>query len=164
MTTASPVVDAGADRELEAAILRVELLDRLEDPQRRPHRALGVVLVRDGRTEHRHHRVADELLDGAAEALDLLFQASVVRPQRRADVLGIGLLGLGREPDEVDEQDGDDLAFFGSAVRVSASAAPHDQQNLARPGFSSPHWGHAGILESKKVAFRHKAVRRLRLL
>jgi hypothetical protein len=28
---------------------------------------------------------------------------------------------------------------------VSVSAAPHDQQNLARSGLSAPHFGQAGI-------------------
>ena len=56
---------AGPSRER-----RVELGHRGDQVERRPHRALGVVLVRDGRPPHRHHRVADELLDRAAVALD----------------------------------------------------------------------------------------------
>ena len=43
----------------------------------RPNRALDVVLVRDRRSEHGHDRLAGELLDGAAVALDLLPQAGV---------------------------------------------------------------------------------------
>ena len=35
-----------------------------------PDRTQGVVLVQDRNAEHGHHRVADELLDGALVALD----------------------------------------------------------------------------------------------
>ena len=49
------------------------------DRERRPHRPLGVVLVRDRRAEERHHRVADELLDRSAETLELGAQMRVVR-------------------------------------------------------------------------------------
>ena len=48
----------------------VELGHRGDEVERSAHRALGVVLVRDRRPPHRHHRVADELLDRAAVALD----------------------------------------------------------------------------------------------
>jgi len=34
--------------------------------ERCAHSALGVVLLRDRRPPHRHHGIADELLDGAA--------------------------------------------------------------------------------------------------
>ena len=60
--------------------LHVLLLERpVADREARAHGPLGVVLVRDGRAEERHHRVADELLDGAAVALELGANASVVR-------------------------------------------------------------------------------------
>ena len=87
-------------------------LDRLEDAQRRPHRALGVVLVSDRRPEDGHDGVADELLDGPAEALDVGLGALVVRTQRRADVLRVGAVGPVCEPDEVDEEHGHDLALL----------------------------------------------------
>ena len=43
------------------------------------NRALRIVFARDRRTEDRHDSVADELLDRAAEALDLLLDARVIR-------------------------------------------------------------------------------------
>ena len=67
-------VDGGADLQL--------LADRVADRERRPHRALGVVLVRDRRAEDGHHGVADELLDRAAVPLELGAELCVVR--RRA--------------------------------------------------------------------------------
>ena len=67
--------------------------------------------MRDRRAEDRDHRVADELLDGAAPALELGAQPLVVRAQERVDVLGVELLGARREADQVGEEDGDDLAL-----------------------------------------------------
>ena len=102
--------DGGAHRDLEP--FGAQLLDRVEDPERRAHRPLGIVLVCDGRAEDCHHRVADELLHRPAEALDVGLHALVVRAKRRADVLGVGPVGAAREPDEVDEEHGDDLALL----------------------------------------------------
>ncbi len=102
-----PGVDA--DAELELGLL-VE--DPVADGERRADGALGVVLVRDGSAEDRHHGVADELLDGAAEALELVAQAGVVRAEQRAHLLGVHLLSARGEADEVGEEDGDDLAFL----------------------------------------------------
>ena len=84
-TTASPVVTAARTATRGPSL---QLLDRLQDPQRGPHSPLGVVLVRDRSAEDRHDGVADELLDRAAEALDVGLHALVVRTQCRADVLG----------------------------------------------------------------------------
>ena len=78
------------------------------DDERRSHGALRVVAVGERRAEDAHHRVADELLDDAAERLDLAAHAVVVRRQDCTNVLGIEPFGSGREPDEVDEDDGDD--------------------------------------------------------
>ena len=92
--------------------LAPQLLHRLEDSQCRAHRTLGVVLVCDGRAEDGHDGVADELLDGSAEALDVGLHALVVRPQCRADVLRVGAVGTIGEADQVDEEDGHDLALL----------------------------------------------------
>ena len=67
------------DPHLELALLG----ERVADGERRADGALGVVLVRDGRPEDRHHGVADELLDGAAEALELGAHARVVGLEER---------------------------------------------------------------------------------
>ena len=93
---------------------------RVAHGERGPHCALRVVLVRDGRAEDGHHGVADELLDGAAEALELVPGAGVVRRERRTYVFGIGGLGTGRVADEVDEDDADDLALL--ACRLARRA------------------------------------------
>ncbi len=59
---------AGGDADADVQLL---LAERVADRERGPHRPLGVVLVRDWGAEDRHHRVADELLDRPAEALEL---------------------------------------------------------------------------------------------
>ena len=102
--------DGGPYGELEP--LLPQLLDRVEDAECGSNRALRVVLVRDGRAEHGHDRVADELLDGPSEALDVCLDALVVRAERGAHVLGVRPVGAVGEADEVDEEDGDDLALL----------------------------------------------------
>ena len=109
-TTASPVVTAA--RTATSRPSPRKALHRLEDSQCRAHRTLGVVLVCDGRAEDRHDGVADELLDGPAEALDVGLHALVVRTQCRADVLRVGAVGAIGEADQVDEENGDDLALL----------------------------------------------------
>ncbi len=71
---------------------RLELLRALDDPKPRPHRPLGVVLVRGGDTEHAHHRVPDELLDHSPVGLDPGAGHLGVRAQHPVDVLGVGVL------------------------------------------------------------------------
>ena len=63
-------VDPHPDLEREAGVLSVQLLDRLEDAEPRPHGPLRIVFMRHRSPEHRHHRITHELLHGAAEALD----------------------------------------------------------------------------------------------
>ena len=87
---------------------RAERLDRVDQLERGTNGALGVVLVRDRRAPDGHHRVADELLDRAAVALDHLAREVEVARQRVADVLRVTLLGERREADEIREQDADE--------------------------------------------------------
>jgi hypothetical protein len=67
--------------------------------------------VGGGRAEERHHGVPDELLDGAAVALELGADALVVGAEDRLDVLRVERLRPGCEPDEVAEDHRDDLAL-----------------------------------------------------
>ena len=55
-------VDPHPHLQVELGISLVQLLDRLQDPQPRPHRPLRVVLVRHRSTERGHDRITDELL------------------------------------------------------------------------------------------------------
>ena len=111
-TTASPVLTPIRTCSDSPGSPLVQLLDRLQDAQPRTDRALGVVLVRDRRAEHRHHRVADELLHRAAVPLDLLSQAGVVGADPGAHVLGIRRLRRSGEADQIAEEHRDDLALL----------------------------------------------------
>ena len=68
--------------------------------------------MRGGCSEDGHDGISDELLDRAAEALDVCLDALVVRPEGRADVLRVGAVGTIREADEIDEEHRDDLPFL----------------------------------------------------
>ena len=123
-----PGVDA--DTELELGLL-VE--DPVADRECCSHRALGVVVVRDRGAEHGHHGVADELLDRAPEALELVAQPRMVGPEQRAHLLGIHALGARGEADEVGEEDGDDLALLEPRLLVDRE------------------WRRAGVAEARAV-------------
>ena len=117
VTSASPVLTAM--RTWRRRLVRAPGPDR----ERGAHRALGVVLVRDRRTEYRHHGVADELLDRAAVPLELVRARRVVRGEQPPGRPPDRPLGARREPDEVDEDDRDDLALLtGQPVAVGELA------------------------------------------
>jgi hypothetical protein len=106
--------------------LDIVLLDRpLTNRKAGANGTLGIVLVGCRRAEERHDRVADELLDGAAVALELGAKALVIRAEERFDVFGIESFSAARKADEVAEDDRDDLA-------LSALGGGHRQALFAR--------------------------------
>ena len=152
--------DAGPrlDRPARASAHRVDQLEA------GPDGTLGVVLVGDRRAPDRHHRVADELLDGAAVAADDVAGEVEVARQELPRLLRVALLGERREADEVGEQDRHEAPLgdrrrrrrgagagpvgapvapaapcprAASAVRV----VPHSPQNFAPAGFAAPQFG-----------------------
>ncbi len=98
-----------ADAQLEAHVVR-QLLVHLDHgvlhPEARAHGALGVVLVGHGRAEEGHHVVADELVDGAAVALDLGAEPHQHAVDERLHALGIEALGERGVARQVGEQHG----------------------------------------------------------
>ncbi len=139
-TTAGPGVDADPHVKLELRLPFVQLGDRLDDTQAGADRPLGIVLVRDRRAEDRHHRVADELLDGSTVSLELVPQSRVVRTDPGAYVFRVGPVGGGREADEIAEERRDDLrSSLGAAA--ATSDVPQPLQNLAPSGFPAPQLG-----------------------
>ena len=84
--------------------------------------AQRVILVGDRDAEHRHHRVADELLDGAAVPLEDRAHRLVVREHRRAQCLGVGASSERRRPGEVAEHDRDGLPDFARAPAARQAA------------------------------------------
>ena len=101
-------VDADPDLQVVA-----RLGHRGTDGESGMERACGVIIVGLGCTVDGHHGIPDVLLDGATVTLDLCGHGAEVGALDLADLLGIGLFGPGREADEVDEQHGDEAAFFG---------------------------------------------------
>ena len=93
------------------------------------HRALGVVLVRDRRAPDGHHRVADELLERAAVALDDLTSDVEVAGQELARVLRVARLGGRREAHQVDEEHGDESPL---GCCMGTPASPRVRQRSAR--------------------------------
>src|SRR6185436_7601475 len=93
------------------------------DRKRGADGALGVVLVRNGCTEERHHGVADELLHCAAVALQLLAQPGVVGRKRCTDILRVEPLRLRGEAYEVGKEHADDLPFLARRLRGSELGA-----------------------------------------
>src|SRR5262249_30481957 len=97
-----------ADSNLEVLVLAHPLPDR----QRRSNGPLGIILTSNWCAEDRHDGVADELLDSAAEPLELGPEPCVVPSEERADGLWVQAFGTRREADEIREQDGDRLSLF----------------------------------------------------
>ena len=148
---------AGIDGDAEVESFLV--LGPVADGERRAHRSLGIVAVRDRSAEQAHHRVADELLHHAAVTLDLRPHALVVRIEERAHVLRVQALRVGREADEIDEEDGDDAPLLpgpprlgqrraarrakpraGGVVVAAARADRHGQSVDARKGRATLDW------------------------
>ncbi len=97
---------ADAHRELGRADLASERSHDLDELEARAHGPLRVVLACDGCAPDGHDRVADELLDGAAVALDHTADRVEIAREELPDLFGVAVLGERREADEVAEQDG----------------------------------------------------------
>ena len=77
---------------------------RCDELERGAHCPLGVVLARDRGAPDGHDRVADELLDRSSVALDDRLRLLEVEREELAGLLGIAILGGGREADEIREE------------------------------------------------------------
>jgi hypothetical protein len=99
--------------------------------QRSPDRTLRVVLVRERDSEHRHDRVADELLRDAAGSLDLaVHQLEQLRLQR-PNVFGIEAFAERSRACQVGEEDRDDTALL-ALFRRRRSPRALDERRTAR--------------------------------
>jgi hypothetical protein len=100
---------AGADAEAGANAERRQRVAHLERCTTGPKR---VVLVQHGHPEHRHHCIADELLDRPSVRLDDRLHAVEVPREQRAQGLGIRRLAHCRRARHIAEQDGHDLPLL----------------------------------------------------
>ena len=127
-------VDADAQAELDAVQPPHVVAHRLQvtlDGQGGAERAVRVVLVGDGGAEERHDAVAQELVDGALEAVDRA-QDDLEDPVHDAvDLLGVQALGHRREAGDVREHHADLLAL---ALHGRAAAEDLLGQVLGRVG------------------------------
>jgi hypothetical protein len=101
--------------------------------ERRTHRPQRIVFMRYGNPEDRHHRIADELVDGTAVRFDDRFHPFEEVCEQRARRLGVDRLSECRRTDDIAEHHRHDLALhvFRSerccavrAVRKSLLALP----------------------------------------
>ncbi len=146
-------VDSDPEREVDTGDLLVDLVHRALHREAGAHRALGVVLVGDRRAEDGHDVVADELVDGAAEAGDLVAEAPERAIDHRLERLGVHPLGDGGVAGEVGEEHGRLAPLLGAgcqhreargraqaASRRCASPVPHSMQNFAPAGSRRRSW------------------------
>jgi hypothetical protein len=101
--------------KIELRVALVELRNRVADGKCRSYGSLRIVPVRARRPEKSDDCVADEFLDGPAEADQITANALVVRNEHAVNVLGIDAFCAFGRSDDIAEERGDDLALLRSA-------------------------------------------------
>ena len=138
--------------------------------RRRPQRAHGIVLVHRRQPEDRHHRVADELLDDPAVALDDRLHALEVAREQGTERLGVERLAESRRSGDVTEQDRDDLALLAPAcarLRAALGTEPESAGGLVPAHGAGGHTaslgtsGHSNKAPESPVYRCERVVRRL---
>ena len=135
-----PGIHPGAHAHTRAEIglqLGVEHRDLLTQPGRRAHRPQRVILMQHRHTEHRHHRVTDEL--STVPPWPSITARAAPKYRR---ITCRKLSGSSRSPSAVDPVTSQNntvtVLRFCRAAGTAAKAAPHPLQNLASGGFSRP--------------------------
>jgi hypothetical protein len=128
-------VDADAHEKLgalPAANLLGELHDGVADRQRGRDRAVGRVLVGDRCAEQSHEAVAGDLVDDALDPVDFTEGEPQVLVQQIMVLLGVEPLGDRGRPNEVAEEDRDELPLPGDAAARIADLAREVGGNVSR--------------------------------
>ena len=99
----------------------------------------------DGRAEQGDDAVAEQLVDAAAEQLDVGDEPLEAGLDQTFDVLRVAVLGERGVPDEVGEQDRDDPALLERDRRRLPPDARTTGQNRAPDGTGWAHEAHATI-------------------
>jgi hypothetical protein len=120
------------DPDRDPRIVPAELLEGAEHVETRQDRSLGIVVVGDRCAEHAHRGVADELVQGAAVALDGGLGPGVEGDEGAPDILGVGRIGAFGEPDEIREEDRDVPSLFGRLHGGQRRPARHAEASLGR--------------------------------
>ena len=101
---------------LRAGVLTGEAADCIDDIEGGANRPLRVVFVGGRCAPDGHDRIADELLDRAAVALDHVAGDIEVAAQELPDLLVVAALRERREADEVGEEDADEASLGGRGL------------------------------------------------
>src|SRR5581483_9615826 len=138
---AGPVPDRDAPALLE---LGVQLRQCVAHLGCGPHGAEGVVLVQKGQAEHRHDRIADVFLDGAAVPLECRSHLVEVARHHLSDCLRVELLSHRGRPLEVREDDRHRLSHLTNRLRgdelcTAESAQPEALRVLLSAGRALDH-------------------------
>jgi hypothetical protein len=92
-------------------LVRVQTAHVVAQRDRGAHGALGVVLMDERDTKHRHKPVPHHLRNGAAELLDDELEGGHRRAEEAVDLLGIQRRRQARVPGQIGEQNADVLAL-----------------------------------------------------
>ncbi len=130
-----PVTTSPVSTPIRPSHARAPAAHRASPPP--PARAQRVVLVHHRHPEHRHHRVADELLHLPPCRSTIAFIRSKYRASSARNASGIGRLPQRRRADHVAEQHRHRLALL-SAARRRRERDATPSQNRAPSGFSCP--------------------------
>src|SRR5688572_4808397 len=124
--------------------VEVELVHDVPQLDRGPRGAERVVLRRHRNPEHGHHRIPDELLDGAAMPLENDPCGVVVAVHQRTKGFRIGPVADRRRPREVAEEHGHDLPDLpcrGCAERSTAGGAEPELVGALAPALTADRHG-----------------------
>jgi hypothetical protein len=168
-------VHAHAEGERHAVGVTQPLVDlghRVLHAERGANRTLRVVLVRDGRTEDRHHVVADVLVHAAAVALHLFTEAAQAALNEAFHGLGIHRLRHRRVTGQVSEHDGDLTALLGEREHAGLDHRRTRRGRLlhrgaavhAEAGLGGELGAADGAATLQRAAARHAEARALRVL
>ena len=133
-TSASPVV---TPTRSSSRLLDGEGADR----ERGAHGALRVVLVCCRRAEEGHHRIADELLDRAAAALELGRGAVVIRAGTARTSSGSSCSAFAVKPTRSQKRTVTTLRSSRVGAAMAVRDAPHIPHRRKPSGFSWPQLG-----------------------
>ena len=128
-------VDADPDVEVEPLVLRVELGERPADREACSDRTLRVVLVRLRGPEQGQDRIAAELLERPAVALELGPHPRVIGSDQGFDIFRVELLGARGRADQVDEDRSDHLALLARRQRRRRGVDKRGAALEAEPSF-----------------------------
>ena len=129
--------------EFQRGIDRVQVGDLIQDPQGGANRSFRVVLMGDRRAEHPLHGVTDELLDRPAVACSAAVSRSKYGSIRARMSSGSASSDAAVNPTRSQNRTVTTLRWSATRAGTVPKPAPHERQNFARSGLSSPHVGQA---------------------